>query len=154
MNAHLNALFAYLHYFCFAAGLALLVAEASLLPQLKKSPGLFKRLATIDGFYGLAALGSLASGLVRAVYTEKGIDYYLHNGFFYAKLATFTLAALISLGPTVFFFRRRLTATGATWNPHDTATLTRVWLAMGVQGFLYALIPLFGVLMARGYGVF
>lgn len=143
---------AYIHYISFALAMALLVQEWSVLKEVAQKPGLLRRLSVIDGLYGLAALGSLGSGLLRASLTEKGWDYYLHNGFFHGKLTLFVLAALVSLYPTIYFFRKRKTADDAQLDASDRVALQRIKRCLLIELHLYALIPLFATLLARGYG--
>lgn len=143
---------AYIHYISFALAMALLVQEWSLLKDVPQKPGLLRRLSVVDGLYGLAALGSLGSGLLRASLTEKGWGYYLHNGFFHGKLTLFVLAALLSLYPTIYFVRKRKTADDAQLEAADLATLKRIKRCLLIEMHLYALIPLLATLLARGYG--
>jgi len=148
----MSVLFAYVHYVSFALALALLVQEWSVLKEVPHKPGLLRRLAVIDGLYGLAVLGSLSSGLLRATMTEKGWDYYLHNGMFHGKLTLFLLAALVSLYPTIYFFRKRKIADDAQLDATDLAALKKIKRCLLIEIHLYAIIPLLASLMARGYG--
>ncbi|WP_448671741.1 DUF2214 family protein, partial [Escherichia coli] len=93
---------AYLHYLSIFLLFALLVLQHRLL-RLPLDLERARSLAAIDRGYGLCALAVLASGLARVLWYGKGVDYYLHNGLFHAKVGLFVLAALVSLLPTVTF---------------------------------------------------
>ncbi|MGN2259620.1 DUF2214 family protein, partial [Pseudomonas aeruginosa] len=97
-----QAIVAYLHYLSIFLLFALLVLQHRLL-RLPLDLERARSLAAIDRGYGLCALAVLASGLARVLWYGKGVDYYLHNGLFHAKVGLFVLAALVSLLPTVTF---------------------------------------------------
>ena len=91
-----QAIVAYLHYLSIFLLFALLVLQHRLL-RLPLDLERARSLAAIDRGYGLCALAVLASGLARVLWYGKGVDYYLHNGLFHAKVGLFVLAALVSL---------------------------------------------------------
>jgi putative membrane protein len=108
-----------------------------------------KRVARMDLIYGVAAALIILVGFGRAILAAKGWSYYAHNGFFWAKIATFALVGLISIKPTVAFMR---------WKKSDTlpdaAALRGVRLLLHVELTLFVLLPIFAAAMARGYGQF
>lgn len=65
-------------------------------------------LRTTDMLNGIAATLVLIVGLVRVFYFEKGSAYYFHNGPFLAKLAFYGIASIVSLVPTLEFYRWRV----------------------------------------------
>lgn len=87
-----QAIVAYLHYLSIFLLFALLVLQHRLL-RLPLDLERARSLAAIDRGYGLCALAVLASGLARVLWYGKGVDYYLHNGLFHAKVGLFVLAA-------------------------------------------------------------
>jgi putative membrane protein len=107
------------------------------------------RIAAVDLWYGVLAGLILAVGFSRAVFAAKGWRYYEHNGFFWAKIATFAVIGLLSIPPTIRFIAWR--RAGAA--PSDEQV-------KDVRGFLhaevvlFALLPAFAAAMARGYGEF
>jgi putative membrane protein len=104
-------------------------------------------LARIDGFYGLGALAALGSGLAMlfGLGFGKGTGFYLQNGVFHLKLTLFVLVVLLSIRPTVFFLRHRRAADAAVIEvPRAIIMLQRV------QVLIVPVIPLLGVLIARG----
>jgi len=111
------------------------------------------RLARVDAWFGILAAVALAAGLMRLFFGAKGVDYYLANGFFWAKMALFAAVGLISIAPTFSFivWRRRVRA-DASYRPpaREIALLRR---ALYAEAGLFALIPLCAAAMARGYGM-
>jgi len=107
------------------------------------------RIAAVDLWYGVLAGLILIVGFSRTAFAAKGWAYYRHNGFFWAKIATFALIGLLSVPPTIRFIQWRRVGT----NPTDAQVA-------GVRGFLhaevvlFALLPAFAAAMARGYGEF
>ncbi len=106
-------------------------------------------IAAVDLWYGVAAGLILIVGFSRAVFAAKGWLYYEHNGFFWAKIATFLAIGLLSIPPTVRFIVWRR----AGVNPSDDA-VAAVRRYLYVEVALFALLPAFAAAMARGYGEF
>jgi putative membrane protein len=136
----------YLHYLGFALLLAALAVELAL-HRSTVDGTTARRLARIDALYGTAVLLMLATGLLKVFYYGKPPSYYGHNFVFHIKLTVFLLVVLLSLVPARQFFRARRTP------PHGQATYGRLvrpilWVELG----LLLLLPLLGVMMARGFG--
>lgn len=84
-------------------GLAVMLAmELALLraPQID-----VRRLAKLDGGYGLTAVLVVVVGIARVVWGAKGWAYYGDNPAFWTKMALFVAIGLISILPTVAFVR-------------------------------------------------
>lgn len=107
------------------------------------------RISRVDLWYGVLAGLIIVVGFCRAAFAAKGWAYYSHNGFFWAKIATFSVVGLLSVPPTLAFirWRRAETAPGAD----QIAPVRRFLLA---EIALFALLPAFAAAMARGYGEF
>ncbi len=56
------------------------------------------RIAAVDLWYGILAGLIVAVGFSRAVFAAKGWHYYEHNGFFWAKIATFVVIGRLAPG--------------------------------------------------------
>ncbi len=85
-------------------------------------------------------------GFSRAVFAAKGWDYE-HNGFFWAKIATFVALGALSVPPTMAYLRWRRDGTRPS-----VAGVVRVRRYLWVEIALFALLPIFAAAMARGYG--
>lgn len=146
------AVAAYLHFLAIFLLVALLVLEHQLfrLPlTLVRARSLFR----IDLMFGIAAGLVLLTGAGRALRYGKGLDYYLHNSLFHAKIGLFVLVALLSIYPTVTFLGWRA-ALKAGELPRVAPRAGRwVTLIIRLELLLLLLIPLLAALMARGFGV-
>ncbi|MCF7201710.1 DUF2214 family protein [Pseudomonas oligotrophica] len=146
------AIAAYLHFLAIFLLFGLLLLEH----QLFRLPLTFERARSLfrtDILFGLAAGLVLASGAARAILYGKGLDYYLRNSLFHAKVGLFVAVALLSIYPTLTFLRwRAALAEGRA--PQVSAARAR-WVRLVIRLELLALlaIPLLAVLMARGFGV-
>jgi putative membrane protein len=107
------------------------------------------RIAAVDLWYGVLAGLILIVGFSRAIFAAKGWLYYEHNGFFWAKIATFAAIGLLSIPPTIRFIGWRRAAVSPT---DDAVATVRRYLYAEVV--LFALLPAFAAAMARGYGEF
>jgi putative membrane protein len=127
---------------------SMVVAELVLVKPGLGAPEL-KRLGGIDAGYGLSALLVLIVGVLRVIYGAKGADYYLDNHWFWAKMAAFAVAGLLSVPPTIAFLRWRRALKG------DAAALPSPAEVSGVRRYLLAelavllLVPSFAAVMAR-----
>ena len=146
------AVAAYLHFLAIFLLFALLVLEHQLfrLPlTLARARSLFR----IDLAFGVVAGLVLLTGAARALRYGKGLDYYLHNSLFHAKIGLFVLVALLSIYPTVTFlgWRRALKADELP----RIAPRTGRWVTLTIRVELLILlfVPLLAALMARGFGV-
>lgn len=146
-----DLLLAILHHLLAFILLGLLAAEAALL-----RPGLsgdkLALLARLDGFYGAAAMALVIVGVGRLVWGLKGWEFYLASWSFWAKMAAFAAVGIASVPPTLKILAWRRTARA---NPAfvaadgEIARLRRLVLA---ELALFAFIPVFAAMMARGIG--
>ena len=140
------------HHLLVFALLGVLVAERALMVG-RLSPEDVRRLGSLDGFYGLLAAAILVVGFLRVFFGGKGADFYFANPLFWAKIAAFTLVALLSIVPTmrILAWRRALKADHAFSPPPDEIRRVRHFLAYEL--IVFPLIPIFAAAMAMGYGV-
>lgn len=147
-----QALIAYLHY----VSIFLLFALLSIEHVQFKLPLDIRRARSLiitDIAYGICAGVVLFSGLARGLWYGKGLDYYLSNSLFHAKVGLFILVGLISIVPTFVFlnWRNSLKAGEVPQVSHRQGRwVTRV---IRLELLLLLIIPLLAVLMARGHGV-
>jgi putative membrane protein len=146
----MEAALAYLHY------LAILLLAAALTVELVLCrPGLAPAqvavLARVDVLFFVAALGALATGLLRLFWYAKGLDFYLPNPAFHAKLGLYVVISVLSIRPTLRFIRwKRQLAQGGP--PPLEAEVRAVRRIIHIELTLLSLMPLMAVLMARGIG--
>ena len=57
------------------------------------------RVGRVDIWYGILAGVIIVVGFIRATFAAKGWAYYEVNLFFWAKIATFLVVALLSIVP-------------------------------------------------------
>ncbi|WP_298184412.1 DUF2214 family protein [uncultured Pseudomonas sp.] len=147
-----HALVAYLHYLSIFLLFALLSIEHvqfKLPLDLRRA----RSLIITDIAYGICAGVVLFSGLARVLWYGKGLDYYLGNSLFHAKVGLFILLGLISVLPTFVFLNWR-NSLKAGEVPQISARQGRlVILVIRLELLLLLVIPLLAVLMANGYGV-
>ncbi len=108
-----------------------------------------KRLTRIDSWYGVLAGAILVVGFSRAIFAAKGWGYYLHNGFFWAKILTFVVIAVLSVPPTIQYIKWQ--RADETPKVQDIRRMRRFLLT---ETFLFAFLLIFAASMARGYGQF
>lgn len=147
-----QAIAAYLHYLSIFVLFSLLTLEHVLFRQpldLDRA----RRLVRVDIFYGISAGVVLATGLARVFWYGKGLDYYLNNSLFHAKVGLFVLIGLLSSLPTFVFLNWRNTLK-AGQVPEISARMAKlVIMTIRLELLLALVLPLLAALMARGYGV-
>jgi putative membrane protein len=146
-----DAALSYLH-FLFAFILVGAIAAELFILRLPVDANVAKRLARVDLFYGVSALGVLIVGFARAIWAANGWDHYAAQPFFWAKIATFVLVGLISIVPTIAFIRWARAARAAAAFAVPESEVRSVRLLVMIEVHLLALVPLFAALMARGIG--
>jgi len=146
-----DAVLAFLHFLAIFVLITLMAAEAVVLrPDI--TPATVRRLSLYDGFYFLSAMAVLATGLARLFYGAKGVDFYLHNPWFHAKMTVFVIIALCSLPPTFAFSRWRKQARHLPDFVPTPAEIKKARRWVMIEAHLVILLPLCAVMMARGIG--
>ncbi|MTI20889.1 DUF2214 family protein [Fulvivirga sp. RKSG066] len=137
----------YIHFLGIMIVFAMVVVEFVLI-QKQVSRKLVKKLFVIDGIYGLSSLIVVAAGLYLWFGTGKPEAYYNQNGLFHAKVGLFVLVGILSLWPTVFYFKNRKGASD------DVITIpSRIKKIVLVELVLLIIIPVLATLMAQGVGL-
>jgi len=142
----LDALLASLHHLLVFPLVAVLFAELVLLDGLPDGHKL-RQLGQLDQVYGGLAGGVVLAGFLRAIFGAKGWAYYATNTVFWAKISVFVVIGLLSAVPTMRLIRWRKQSTLP-----DAAAVYDLRHWMVAQLGLIALIPVLGVLLARGVG--
>lgn len=144
----LDLVLAIAHHILVFALFGILFAELMLVRPGMDLPTI-QRVGRIDLAYGALAGLIIVVGFARAGMAAKGWAYYSHNGFFWAKIATFLLVGLLSVPPTIAFIKWRRAGTLPT-----DAQVKGVRRFIHYEAALFALLPGFAAAMARGYGQF
>jgi putative membrane protein len=97
-----GTLVAFLH-FAAAFGIAITLSFEWLAMTESPSYEVARRIQWCDLCYGLSAIVLVVAGLLRVLYYDKGVDYYLSNPFFITKMALGTAIGMLSIYPTVRF---------------------------------------------------
>lgn len=128
------------HMLVFGLAITMAVELGRLRPGMSGAEAV--KLARLDAGYGATAGLILVIGILRVIYGVKGADYYLHNPWFWAKMAAFAGVGLLSVPPTLAFIRwRKAAAADAGFAPTDAQVA-------GVRRFLIYQVALLMVLVA------
>jgi putative membrane protein len=139
-------LFRILHFLAiFVLVGALLVENMAIKKEISAEDA--RNLARVDSILGMSAIAVLLIGLVLWLLIGKPADFYTTNPVFQAKLALFVLIFLLSLYPTVYFFRNRKITEPSLIVPGAIILLLRAEIILMLP------IPVLATLMARGIGL-
>jgi putative membrane protein len=145
-----RVILAALHLLGLGVGLGSVWARAGALSAPLDAPGV-RRVLTADGWWGIAALLWLGTGLWRLLAgMEKPTGYYLSSHLFWTKMGLFLVILALEVRPIVTFTRwRRRVASGG---PPDPAGAAGIALTSRVQAFLVVAMVVLATVMARGFG--
>lgn len=147
-----GSLVAFLH-FAAILGIAVTLSYEWLAMTRSPSHAVARQIQWCDLWYGISAVVLIIAGVLRVMYFDKGVDYYLSNPFFIAKMSFGVLAGVLSIYPTVRFMK---------WSKEIKQGLPPVvtegqFLAISrivrIELVLIVLMALCASLMARGVGV-
>jgi putative membrane protein len=147
----LRWVFAGLHLLALGMGLGAIWARSRALREPLDDAGL-KRVFAADGWWGLAALLWLSTGVIRALSgLDKGPQYYATNHFFLAKMVMFLAIVALEIAPMRALIRWRL-----AWRrgeSPDTSRAAEFANRSTVQAALVVLMVFAATAMARGLGI-
>ena len=146
-----EAILAYLHLLAILTMVVFISSEAALCRVQWLNAAVVERLAKVDRVYGIAAILVLATGVARTVWGVKGTSWYWTNPLLHVKLGLFIIVGVLSIFPTLTYFRWRKTlrATGKLPVEADIRKTRRLVM---MQAHIIAVIPLVAVFFARGFG--
>lgn len=144
----IDLILAVAHHLAIVTLIVLLAMEFALLRPGLAGDGL-RRLARIDAAYGASAGIVIAIGVCRVIFGLKGPEFYLHNPWFWAKMASFAAIGLLSVPPTMALlkWRRAYRADPAFVAPD--AGIARLRRFVHAEVALLALVVIFAATMAR-----
>ena len=147
----LEAILAYLHLLAILTMVVFIASEAALCRVEWMNKAVVERLARVDMVYGIAAVMVLLSGLARSWWGVKGTAWYWTNPLLHVKLTLFIIVGVISIFPTLTYARWRRTVRAGGALPAE-AEIRKTRRLVMIQAHLIAVIPLFAVFLARGFG--
>jgi putative membrane protein len=145
------AIFAWLHFLAIGVGAGLLLAEHWLCRRMPDRTQA-RLLGQVDLAYQLALIATLATGLARVIYFGQDAAFYLSNRLFWLKIAIFGLVVVVAVAPTLQYIRWNREARSAPTFAPLTRDVERVRGSIAFGLGLWLILPLLGVLVARGYG--
>jgi putative membrane protein len=131
---------------------SVLAAELALMRPAAMSPATVRLLGRFDAAYGVLALSILVVGFLRVKFGAKGAAFYMHNPMFWAKIAAFAVVGLVSIRPTlrILAWQKQAKADAAFVPAQDDVSALRRTMLLEIH--VFALIPIFAAMMARGVG--
>lgn len=144
----LDILFRYLHFISIFTLVASVVGEHLLLKK-EMTRREIRRMAIVDGVYGLSAILVVAAGLTLWFGVGKPAEFYSRNWIFHTKVGLAILMGLLSIYPTVFFIKNRK----GDQEEIVSIPLGIVW-TIRAELLIILIIPLLATIMAKGIGTF
>jgi putative membrane protein len=147
----LEAILAYLHLLAILTMVVFIASEAALCRVEWLNAAVVERLAKVDMVYGIAAIAVLATGVARTWWGIKGTAWYWTNPLLHVKLTLFIIVGVISIFPTLTYFRWRKALRSSGSLPAE-AEIRKTRKLVMIQAHIIAVIPLVAVFLARGFG--
>lgn len=141
----------YIHILFIIVIIVCLVVERLMIkPQITWESLL--KLMKVDGLYGFAAIVVVTTGLLNWFSFGKGDAYYSSNVVFLIKLSLFIVIGILSIYPTVAFFKLKKKHKS---NPPEQVSIenaNQIKSVIQLELVIMAVIPLLATLMANGIG--
>ncbi|HSJ86257.1 MAG TPA: DUF2214 family protein [Anaerolineales bacterium] len=147
-----TALMAFLHHLMAFTLTACLVYEF-IAYRKNMSIEEMRRIQRVDLVYGISAGLLLIVGLLRVFFFEKGVNFYIHNSFFWVKMTAFVIVALLSIDPTIRYIRWNRTLKQDQGLEISDAEYKRTRLLLRLEIIGIAIILFAAPMMARGVGM-
>ena len=147
-----TALMAFLHHLMAFTLTACLVYEF-IAYRKNMSIEEIRRIQRVDLVYGISAGLLLIVGLLRVFFFEKGVNFYIHNSFFWVKMTAFVIVALLSIDPTIRYIRWNRTLKQDQGLEISDAEYKRTRLLLRLEIIGIAIILFAAPMMARGVGM-
>jgi len=135
--------FRYIHFIGIMSLASVLVMQHLILSAQVTQQEL-KKIIFLDVIYGISAMLALIAGLILWLSVGKDASFYSTNWIFHVKLTLFIIMALLSIYPTKFYRKSQKLDQDVVEMPKMVIMLVRMQL------LLVFIIPLLGVLIARG----
>lgn len=138
----------YIHFISIITMIACLFLEFFLLKKENSSKEL-KKIWMIDGVYGMSSITTLAAGFTLWFWVGKPAAFYNENYLIWGKVFLFLIVGILSIWPTVYFFKNRLKNEDEDRIVNIPNHLKKVIL---LEIILLFIIPMLAVFMAQGFG--
>jgi len=146
-------LFKYLHFLGIFAVIGAVFAELFMIRSEMTRKDM-KLVSQVDGIYGVGAILTVTAGLILWLSDSgKPAEFYQENGLVYWKLTIFTSVGLLSIYPTVFLAKNRLSKK----HPDGSEVINvprLVMYAVRLEMALLLLMPFLASSMALGRKLF
>ncbi|XLS28060.1 DUF2214 family protein [Flavobacteriaceae bacterium M23B6Z8] len=141
MNSYI--LFRYLHFISIFLVVGSVFAQQFLVKkQLTKED--LRTILITDGIYGIASILTVSFGMILWFAVGKPAAFYSENNLFWIKMILFIVVGILSIYPTVFYFRSKK-------KPEALITVpAKLIYVLRLEAGLLLLIPFFAELMAFG----
>lgn len=146
----LRWLLAAVHLIAFGIGTGAIWSRTVALKGDLSTPKSLAPVFKADGFWALAAVLWVTTGIARALWFEKGTAYYLHNWLFHAKMALFLLVVLLELKPMMTLIRWRQAVKRGEMP--DTSGARPLFVIGMIQAHVLVVMVLIATALARGFG--
>jgi putative membrane protein len=146
----LEAILAYLHFLAILTLVVFISSEAALCRIEWMNAAVVERLVRVDLIYGGAAIAVLATGVARTWWGVKGTAWYWTQPLLHLKLTLFVIVAVMSIFPTLTYFRWRKALRAHGTLPAEAEVRKTRQLVM-IEAHLITLVPLAAVFLARGF---
>ena len=146
-----DAWLAIAHHIAVFGLLGVLAAEWALVRRGMTAADI-RRLARVDGAYGVAAGAVIIAGVSRVIWGAKPAAFYLESITFWLKMAALVAVSLLSIRPTIRYagWRKALDEDPSALPSDQAVGWARQMI--NLQLAVFVLIPTFAALMARGIG--
>jgi putative membrane protein len=111
-----------------------------------------RRLLVLDLVVGISAAILLIAGALRVLFFEKGLDFYVNNHAFLAKMGLFVAVGLLSIMPTRQFLSWRSAIARGEAPAMDGRSVRALRMIVHLELAGVVLILFCAALMAKGLG--
>lgn len=137
----------YIHFTGIMIVVAMVIAELVLVRSVLQRATI-RKIWMLDNIYGLFSLIVVGAGLYLWLGIGKTASFYSTNPVFHTKIGLFIVVGILSIWPTVFYFKQRK---GDQCEQVEVPRyMKRIIIA---ELTILGIIPLLGTLMAQGVGL-
>jgi putative membrane protein len=139
----------YLHFIAVFAIVGAIIAEQFFVSKSMTRKEI-KQVSKIDMIYGIGALLVLIAGFLLWFTVGKPAQYYSRNWLFHTKLTMFIVLGLLSIYPSIFFFKNRK---GTDLDTKIEVPMMII-LLLRIELLIIIVMPILATYMSLGFGAF